>query len=395
MNQVKIAIVGSGPAALMAAYELSRGPNTQVYLFEKRSLLGWKLLIAGSSGLNVANDYPLEEFFSYVQAGDHKELIKAPLQSFFTPQWIEFLEKILGLEVFLGSSRRYFVKDMKAARLLKRWTEVLLAQNVKFQFGHELLDFSDNVELKFLVNQVDLKVEKFDHAFFFLGGGSWEDQTPVWPKMFLHKGIAVAPFTSSNVGYEVAWTQDFLKEAARTPLKNVIFKNRLGQKQGDLLVTEYGLEGTPIYLYGESGEAALDLKPELSYEQILTKLKEKESKAAIKSPMKLIKKYLALCPAALGLLFHFSNAEEKLSLQKMAAKIKSFPLVLGNPRPLSEAISSRGGILLSELNPNFSLKKIPAVSVGGEMLDWDAPTGGFLIMNSVAQGYYSATRLLF
>ncbi|MDH4468142.1 MAG: TIGR03862 family flavoprotein [Bacteriovoracaceae bacterium] len=384
----RVAVVGSGPAALMAAYELSK-QNISVTIFEKRSLVGWKLLVAGSSGLNIGNDYPIGEFLKYLKCeNDFRSLIETPLQNFFTDRWLIFMEKILGLEVFLGTSRRYFVREMKSANFVKRWTDVLLAQGVTLQFGYEFTNF-EGQEIHFKTKDNSYIKENFDHIFLYLGGGSWEKTDPQWPKIFEQKGIKITPFKSSNTGYHVDWNQDFLKEALRLPIKNVVFETSLGRKQGDLLVTEYGLEGTPIYFYGTSGEAILDLSPDRSYEQIIKKLREKESKTSIRSPMKLVKKYLSLSPAALSLLFFYTSEVEKKSLELFVSKIKRMPIVLGQPRPLDESISSKGGVCLSEINPNFSLKKLPNISLGGEMLDWDAPTGGFLILSCVAQGYYS------
>ena len=382
--KTRIAIVGSGPGGLMAATQLAQHPHLEVHLFEKRPSLGRKLLIAGSSGLNISHECEPAEFAAHY-TGFLIQDWTGLFQEFGTKDWLRFIEKDLGLETFLGTSNRYFVKEMKASGLLKRWTQFLEDRGVQIHSSHQLVNFEQsgtNVDLSFLSNGEKV-THPFAYAAFFLGGGSWEENLPEWPSLFQSKGIAILPFEPSNVGYEVKWKPDFLREAEGKPLKKIIFTTNHGSKAGELVVTHYGLEGTPVYFHGRTGSAFLDLKPDLTAEQIFRRLQEVKENL---SPMRRVKQKLNFCDASLALLFHHSPPAVKLNLDMLVTRIKKFPIELLKSRPLLEAISSRGGVSLAELDASLALKKFPRLFCGGEMLNWDAPTGGFLIQASVSQG---------
>ena len=352
----------------------------EIHLFEKRAGLGRKLLIAGSSGLNISHEHTLEEFASHYE-GWTSEFWKKLFTHYGVKEWISFIENELKLETFLGTSQRYFVREMKASTLLKKWTQFLEARGVIFHANSELTDFgvkNNLVTLKF--NEL---VHECDGAAFFLGGGSWEDEEPKWAAIFRDKGIKIIPFEASNVGYTVDWNEKFLAESEGKPLKKVTLTTSRGTKMGELVVTKYGLEGTPIYFCGTPGLAFLDLKPDLSEEQILKKLSQTKENL---SPIRRVKHYLGLSEAAENLLFHHAPIDTKSDLQKMISTIKKFPITLNEPRPLSESISSKGGVDLQEITNEFQLKKFPHIYCAGEMLNWDAPTGGFLIQACVSQG---------
>jgi uncharacterized flavoprotein (TIGR03862 family) len=378
-----IAIVGGGPAMLMAADVLSEA-GVKVDFFEKRKAIGWKLLVAGSSGLNVGNAAPLD--FSH-------NLISSSLKNFPVQDWIAFLEKQLESKVLLGTSKRYLVEEKTSASLLKRWRDRLANQGVQFHFEHELIDFNQD-KLFFLLPSGEKISIPYQQAILGLGGGSWEDQDVTWPEMFRSKGVEVAPFESCNVGYEVRWKSEFLKEAQRLPLKDVLLKTSKGEKRGDILITPYGMEGTPVYYVGITGVATLDLRPNETQEVIFNRLEKYSQKSKIKSPFKLAKKYLNLSEAAFSLLFHHGTELSKRDLAAFVAELKHFSLELLNSRPLSEAISSRGGVRLEELNSQYGLKSMPNVFLAGEMLDWEAPTGGYLITTCAAQGHFIAKQIL-
>jgi hypothetical protein len=187
------------------------------------------------------------------------------------------------------------------------------------------------------------------------------------------------------VGYEAEWTEAFLKEAEGKPLKNIVLSTSKGSKQGDAMVTRYGIEGTPVYFVGKSGGATLDLLPDLDVERIVARLKAvKENRSLLRR----VKKQLKLCPASFALVYHFTPREllEGTDFEALARRLKSFPLKLLGSRPLDEAISAAGGLMLSELDEHLMLKRFPGIFAAGEMLDWDAPTGGFLIQACVSQG---------
>jgi uncharacterized flavoprotein (TIGR03862 family) len=384
--KLKIAVIGSGPAGLMAATRLSNDSNVEVQVFEKRKGLGRKLLIAGSSGLNISHHASLDDF-SAVYSGWSQAEWKKMLGAFSPQDWIQFIEKELGLETFLGTSERYFVREMKASALLKRWTVLLQARGVRFHTQHELADFESNPQKVMLTFKDVPETFLFDRVALLMGGASWlgeEGLEPAWASIFRRKKIEVTFFQASNVGYTVDWSEAFLKEAEGKPLKKILFSSPRGSKLGELMITAYGLEGTPVYFYGTSGEVQIDLKPDLTLEQLEVKCQSVRENL---SPIRRIKKVAGLSDPALALLFHHADEAAKKDLGQLLALVKAFPLVLKEPRPLSESISSKGGVALSEINERFELKKYPNLFCGGEMLDWDAPTGGFLIQASVSQGF--------
>ena len=299
----------------------------------------------------------------------------------------------------MGTSQRYFIEDMKAAAFLKVWTERLEAQGVRFRLGEELEDFCRLAEggyrltLRPISGKADparypALYENASSVVFCLGGGSWEPtENPLrWPPIFTRKGVAFVPFTPANVGYEVAWSEAFLREAEGKPLKNIVLKTARGERKGEAVVTRYGLEGTPVYFTGRTGPAVLDLKPDLSEAQVVERLGQVRENL---SPIRRVKKLLGLCPASFALLFHGTPTAQLADpdLRQLARRIKAMPIEFGPPRPLEEAISSAGGIAFTEVDENLQLRAWPGAFVAGEMLDWEVPTGGFLIQGCVAQGY--------
>ncbi|MGE4234082.1 MAG: TIGR03862 family flavoprotein [Bacteriovoracia bacterium] len=379
-----VGIVGSGPAGLMAATAAIESGG-RVTVFEKRPGLGRKLLIAGSSGLNITNG--LEEgLFAKKYEGGGVEFWEKVLSSYSCSDWLGFIEK-LGLKTFLGTSNRYFVEEMKSSRLLKMWSEYLESMGVTFRVASALLDFNvidTQVELVFKEG-----VEKFDSVVLCLGGASYEEDL-TWPKIFELKKIKLKEFEPANVGFRVSWSKKFLDESLRKPLKNISYKSKLGEVLGDLMITEYGIEGTPVYTYGCKGVSFIDLKPDMSFEKI------KEQCLLIKenlSPIRRIKKKLNLSEVALSLLFHETPKDILDNLDALLKRVKKFPIELLEPQPIAEAISTKGGVCFSEVDENLMLKKYPGVFIAGEMLDWNAPTGGFLIQGCVSQGYFVGKHL--
>jgi len=373
-----VAIVGSGPAALMVASVLSDAGYPPI-IFEKEKGPAKKLLIAGSTGLNITYDSPLKDFHLHYRSG--QKIISHHLREFSPQSWLDFVNE-LGIETFLGSSRRYFVKGLKASSLLHAWLKKLKKQGTQFRYSTTIKNFTvepDGV----VILQTNRGCEKYAAVVFCLGGGSYQSQPLEWPKMFVDKNISFHDFQSSNAGFEVDWKKEFLEEAEGLPLKSIHFTSAIGSMRGDLMITHHGLEGTPVYSFGQPGNITLDLKPDLDEQAIVRKM---SSGTENLSPLRRAKKYLNLCPASLALLYHHGDRAALLNVQSLSMLIKKFPLVLLKPRPLEEVISSSGGIALEELNDSLMLKKLPGVFLAGEMLDWDAPTGGFLIQACVSQG---------
>ena len=380
-----VAVIGSGPAGLMAAYVVSCA-GYPVTIFDKKSGPGKKLLIAGSSGLNITYESPLEEFAEhYESARNFLETLRA-----FPPEkWLEFIHQ-LGIETFKGTSRRYFVEGMKASHLLKLWTAALVKNGAEIVLGRECTDF-EVLDSKVRIAFSDGEPFDAQAVCFCLGGGSYEPkEIPLrWPDLFIKKKIKFVPFESSNVGFQVDWPEKFLQEAEGLPLKNIVLTSSKASRSGDAVITRYGIEGTPVYFAGTFGTVRIDLKPDLSAEQVLEKLRSvRENMSSIRRA----KKTLKLCPAALALLFHLSP--ELQELPEFAASIKNFPLLLKEKQPLTEAISSSGGLDWSELDAGFGLKNYPGVFAAGEMLNWDAPTGGFWIQGCVSQGFVAGQEIV-
>lgn len=372
-----VAVIGSGPAGLMAADVLS-AVGVPVTLFEKRKSPGRKLLVAGSSGLNITNGAPLDEFISAYTGPS--EFWRPILSAFPPASWIQFIESF-GFKTFLGTSDRYFVEGMKASRFLQAWVARLKERGVEFQFDHEVTSLHPSAE--------------FAAQCFALGGGSWEPhEKPLrWPRIFIEAGLKFNEFRPSNVGYRVAWKERFLKEAEGKPLKQITLCSSRGRRDGDAMVTSYGIEGTPVYFVGATGRVTLDLKPDLSEAQILARLRAVKENF---SPIRRVAKQLKLCEASQALVYHHAPRDilEDAGLARMAALIKAFPLDLLGPQSIDEAISSAGGLDLNELDSHLMLRRYPGIFCVGEMLDWDAPTGGFLIQGCVSQGFVAARGIL-
>ena len=381
-NNLRVAVIGTGPSALMAADVIS-GAGISVSIFEKRKGPARKLLIAGSSGLNVTFDMPLNQFGEKYSgpAGFWK-----PILNNFTPEdWLSFINE-LGIKTFKGTSERYFVQGMKAVKLVAAWKKKLSQKGVTWYFNHECIDFSNGEQNRKQLSFKSETTKEFDAVVFCLGGASWEEAGSdiEWPQMFINKNISFTPFSASNVGFKVNWSEPFLKEAEGLPLKNIVLKSNRGGLAGDVVVTSYGVEGTPVYAVGEKGVNFLDLKPDLTEENILDKvLKTKENL----SPLRKVQKHLKLCPASMALLFHETQRSDLKDLNILVKRIKSFPVCFEEKQGLLWAISSAGGLKIKELDSLLMLKKYPGIFAAGEMLDWDTVTGGFLIQACVSQGF--------
>jgi uncharacterized flavoprotein (TIGR03862 family) len=396
-----VAIIGTGPAGLMAATQLLKNSSVgtvQITFFEKRKAPARKLLIAGSSGLNITNALPLSEFIE--QYTGPKSIWEKVFSQFAPEHWLEQVREF-GSETFLGTSGRYFVREMKASRLLRAWIRDLTSQGAQWRMNTEVTGFQKvfptdpDSKIRLTLQSPSDPLESsadFDRVIFALGGASYEPtEAPLrWIKVFENQGISVVPFQSANVGYHVKWTEKFLAEAEGLPVKTCIFQSKKGTKKGELLITKYGLEGTPIYTFGDTGKCEIDLKPDLTEDEIYLKLVSVKEKMI---NIRRAKKTLNLGPGALALLFHFAPEETKTDLPAFVRFLKHFPIQLEEPRPLTEAISSSGGIAFSELDDSLTLKKVPGVFAIGEMIDWTAPTGGFLIQGCVSMGAYVGKSL--
>lgn len=386
-KKVDTLIIGTGPAGLIAADIISAAGKT-VQLWDRRGAPGWKILVAGSSGLNVSYEAADQEFASFYP--ERSQELARCFREFPPSAWLDYLRS-LGEEPYLGTSRRYFLRSWKGASLLKNWMGRLEAQGVALFFQQELAAIQSCVSEGLIVTfKSGLEVQA-KTVLLALGGASWENETPSWVKVLAPLNIEMRPFTAANVGYHLRAPEEFFAKAAGLAIKGLILKTARGSKQGELMITNYGLEGTPIYTVGSSGAALLDLKPELSEERL-----EKRLAAHSGSALARIRAVAKLSPGAFALVESLGGeiGIDSANPKACAALLKNFPIELLQPRPLAEAISSRGGLAMSELTEGLEAKKIANLYFAGEMLDWDAPTGGFLLTAAAATGAVAAKSVL-
>jgi uncharacterized flavoprotein (TIGR03862 family) len=340
--------------------------------------------VAGSSGLNVSYEAPEAELAGFFFS--RQKEIAACLERFGRAEWLKLLHE-LGEGTFVGTSRRHFLQKRKASQLLTAWVAALTAAGAEFIYDEELTSLQPGAPLQ-LGFHSGRKVAART-ALLALGGGSWLDAPPLWPEMLRKLGLELSELAPANTGFEIKAPAEFFAAADGQPIKGLILRTARGEKQGELLITKYGLEGTPIYTVGCSGRATLDLKPELSQERLEERLASGRG-----TVWQRVENSARLSKGALLLAKQFAPPGAWDSNAAAAATLKEFPLLLGAPRPLSEAISSRGGLAWDELTADLELKKIPGLFCAGEMVDWDAPTGGFLIQACVATGHVAAGGIL-
>ena len=365
METIDIAVIGGGPAGLRAA-EVAAGMGRKVTVFDGKPSVGRKFLVAGKGGLNLTHGGSLETFVSnYVGEKDWECL----LRDFSNHDLREWCHK-LGLETFEASSGRVYPKALKGAPVLRAWLARLREMGVEIRPKHLWQDLLPGNTLRF----ADGTEVRAKAIVFALGGGSWPKtgSDGGWVGKFIELGISCEPLVSSNCGWECDWKREVLAAAEGLPIKNIHVRGGTKSVAGELLVTRYGLEGGAIYALGSELRKMsepfieIDFKPTFSAEELAAK------------PIKFWK----LSKPAAALL-SASRIEDPAQLAKAA---KAFRLPLLRPRPLAEAISSAGGIRWDELDENLMLRKFPGVFVCGEMIDWDAPTGGYLLQAAFATG---------
>jgi len=389
-----VAVIGAGPAGLMAAERLAQG-GARVTVFERMPSAGRKLLMAGRGGLNLTHSEPLEDFLArYGEAAPwlHDRIVAFP------PQALRAWCEALGQETFVGSSGRVFPKTMKASPLLRAWLRRLDTQGVALMLRHAWQGWDAEGYLIFETPD-GMRRMTADAVVLALGGASWPKlgSDGAWMKEFERQGIAVAGFRPANCGFHVAWSEVFRDRFEGAPLKNVVLTHGDVRSRGDVVITRNGLEGGAIYPLSASlrdaidahGETALTiaLRPDMSIDRLAEKLSAPRGKQSLAT---FLRKALGLSPPATALLHESMRAEGRalasLTSQEIATRISALPLTLTGVAPLARAISSAGGILRDELDEHLMLRKLPGVFACGEMIDWEAPTGGYLLQGSFALG---------
>jgi uncharacterized flavoprotein (TIGR03862 family) len=399
-----IAIVGGGPAGLMAAERLAqaRQPGLEIHVYEAMPSFGRKFLRAGVGGLNLTHSEPLEAFIGRYSQPERLE----PILRAFGPQQMISWARDLGFETFTGTSGRVFPVGMKASPILRAWLERLAEAGVVLHANHKWIDVlaAGDSGATTLVFQTPAgqKTVRAEAVLLALGGGSWPKlgSTGGWIPILEAQGVAVAALRPANCGFDVAWSEVFKAKFEGAALKSLILTFGGIRKQGECIVSREGLEGSLIYAFSaplrteieKSGQAIiqLDLAPGWTHEKLVKRLSLARASRSISSHLE---KTVAIKGVKAGLLWEFVPREDFNSPEKLAAAIKGLAVALLRPRPLAEAISSAGGVRFEALDENLMLKALPGVFCAGEMLDWEAPTGGYLLTGCMSTAAWAATGL--
>lgn len=362
--------------------------------------VGRKFLVAGKSGLNLTNGEGLESFLEQYSGTDFPcDLWKRILSDFDNEALREWASD-LGIETFVASSGKVFPVPIngtiKAAPLLRRWVERLRDLDVSFQTGHQWLGFDSEGNLIFRHGS-DSVTHQHDATILALGGASWPGtgSTGTWAEILESEGVAITPLASANSGWEVDWPASLLDEAEGLPLKNLKLFAGETSRRGELVITRYGLEGGPIYHLGpalrslSTPELIVDFKPDLTVEELTERLGPVKRNFVREAGRR-----WKLDPAVCALLKFLPDRGPWKSAGQLAREVKQCRIPLTGPRPVAEAISSAGGVCWSALDDQLMLKKIPGVFIAGEMIDWEAPTGGYLMQGCFATGTYAGKSSL-
>ncbi len=390
-----LAIIGGGPAGLMAA-ETASAAGIQVDLFDAMPSLGRKFLLAGRGGLNLSHAEPLDAFLNRYKPS--QDLIADSIKA-FPPSHIRAWAESLGVKTFVGSSQRIFPEEMKAAPLLRSWLRRLREQGVRIHARHRWIGFDQSHHhLLFSTPEGPLRVTA-DAIILALGGASWPHlgSDGGWQILMTEQGIGVHPLRSSNCGFKVDWDRHFIERFEGTPLKAVagstVWQGNVLQHRGEGVICQEGLEGGLIYALAgalrEGIEAqghailTLDLLPDWSHEKIVMKLEAPRGKLSQKN---FLRRTLRLSDIKWGLLKEVFKEKLPISPEALANSLKALPIVVTDMMAIERAISSAGGIDLEAFSKDLMLKRMPGLFCCGEMLDWDAPTGGYLLTACLATG---------
>ncbi len=395
MDRVELAVIGGGPAGLMAA-EAACLRGVRVALYDGMGSVGRKFLLAGKGGLNLTHGEPFEAFAA--RYGERRDEVSAWLRH-FDADAVRAWARGLGVDTFVGSSGRVFPNDMKAAPLLRGWVRRLHRDGVAFHMHHRWLGWDEDGALR-LATPAGERTVHAEAVVLALGGASWPKlgSDAGWVETLAKAGVAVAPLQPSNVGFERRWSEHLSSRYAGAPLKAVVahWTDRHGRaqaRQGECVLSEYGLEGSLIYAIGADlreqiavqGEALLqlDLAPHRSESALAEALGGPRGKRSIGD---WLRQRAGLDKLKCALLFELLDSTARNDPRALAAAIKRLPLRLQRPRPLAEAISSAGGVRLEALNESLMSHARPGLFCAGEMLDWEAPTGGYLLTACFASG---------
>lgn len=378
-DDAPIAVVGAGPAGLIAA-EILSAAGERVVVYERMPSVARKFLMAGRGGLNLTHAEPFDRFIT--RYGDAAERLRPMLEG-FTPSDLRAWADGLGAETFVGSSGRVFPKAMKASPLLRAWLARLQAQGVEIRTHTPWRDWADS--------------KGAAATLLALGGASWPrlGGDGAWRDVLTARGVEVNPLEPANVGFNVDWSEHFRSRFAGQALKTVALRCGAREVRGEAMITAYGIEGGAIYALSAALREKLpltiniDLRPALTSGEIAEKLARAKAGDTLSSTLR---KSLGLTPIAIALL-HESGAPPRAP-DALAALIKGAPITLTSAQGLDRAISTAGGVSWNAVDDGLQLRAVPGTYVAGEMLDWEAPTGGYLLQACFATGAWAAHAIL-
>ena len=388
-SSTEVLVIGGGPAGLRAA-ELASASGAAVVLCDGQRSVGRKFLVAGRGGLNLTHGEAVEMFPA--RYGSEQERWRDLLRE-FSPDDLRPWAAELEVETYVGTSGRVFPRGQKAAGLLRGWVRRLRAKGVQFQTGCRLIGLireSNGWRAEFRTDEGQLSLGA-RAVVLALGGASWPDtgSDGTWPALLTAHGVRVTPWAPANCGWNVDWPASLLERAEGLPLKNLTVTAGTESVSGELLITRYGIEGGAVYRLGpvlrsmRDPSLTIDLKPQLTSDAVRQRLIERSDAGWSRA--------LKLSPAATALL-ETRIADHSVEPQRLALLVKNFALPLRSPRPIAEAISSAGGVAWEEVDEHLMLRKMPGVFVAGEMIDWEAPTGGYLLQGCFSTGTRAGKR---
>lgn len=387
-----VAIIGGGPAGLMAAEVLAAG-GARVELFDSMPSVGRKFLLAGVGGMNITHSEAKTPFLARYR--ERESEIAALLAEFDAEALREWIHG-LGIDTFVGTSGRVFPTDMKAAPLLRAWLKRLRESGVAINTRSRWLGWNDTGALRIATPEGERLIAA-DACVLALGGGSWArlGSDGAWVPLLERRGVEVSPLRPANSGFEVAgWSEHLRDKFAGAPLKNVTLAlDGEAPRRGEFVLTEHGIEGSLVYALSAAirqcieqhgrAQVYLDLQPDRSIEKVESLLSKPRGSASM---AKHLHRQLGLDGAKAALLRELTSAEDFADMSRLAHAIKALPIELLRTRPLDEAISSAGGVTFAALDEQLMLRALPGTFCAGEMLDWEAPTGGYLLTACFASG---------
>ncbi len=399
----QVAVIGGGPAGLMAAEVLSLA-GVQVDIYDAMPSVGRKFLLAGIGGLNITHSEPYDTFCS--RYGD-REIRLRPMLDRLPPSALRSWATGLGIDTVVGSSGRVFPSEMKAAPLLRAWLHRLRSVGARLHVRHRWLGWDSDGGLRLANTDGETSISP-QATILALGGASWPQlgSDGAWVPLLRAMGVSIAPLQSANCGFEVAWSMHLCDKFAGSPLKSVALsftdvEGRCERRHGEMVISAHGVEGSLIYAFSRRlreyinahGKATftLDLAPGYEAERLLAEVFHPRGSRSISSHLK---SRIGIAGVKMALLHEVLSKEQIADAATLAASIKALPITVHATRPIEEAISTAGGVCFDNLDENLMIKELPGVFVAGEMLDWEATTGGYLLTACLATGLSAGMGVL-